>query len=271
MHSPSQILHDRPVSLKHIGGHAGSWDVAMHHHDTWEIIFQRTGHVQTQQGKDVIAMHPGMVLTHPPGVDHADHVSAPYSVYYILAVAPDNISWPRLSYDDAHQSIERTCDTLYREWISDSHGRDTLLYLLTQQLDTLLRRAHQQQELTQQERVVAEAQRILAERYRDAPTVAELARELGLSRTTLYDHFTQLRGQTPAEYVSAIRLRHALGLLHHSRSTLETIADLCGYHSASHLSRHVKTATGKSPGSLRREPISMPVPQPVVNTILTEI
>jgi len=250
-------MHNRPIAFKHIGGHSGAFDVALHHHDTWEIIFQRTGHVHTQQGEDVFEMHPGMVLIHPPGIDHADHVTAHYSLFYIHLDAPDDIDWPRLCYDDVHQSIEKTCDSLYREWVGDSAGREDLLHLLTRQLDILLRRAHQRQELNPQERIVAEAQRILAERYRDAPTIGELARELGLARTTLYEHFTQLHKQTPADYVSAIRLRHALGLLHHTHATLETIADRCGYHSASHLSRHIKAATGKSPGALRRKPLAV--------------
>ena len=245
-------MHNRPATLRHVGGHVGLIDVAPHRHETWEIIFQRTGHVYTQQGADIIAMHPGMILTHPPGVEHADHFSAPYSLFFLLVDAPNDTPWPRLCHDDPHQSIGKTCESLCREWNGDSHGRDTLIALLTQQLDALLRRAQQQQDLTPPERLVADAQRILEERYRDAPSAAELARELGLSRTTLYTHFTQMRGQTPAEYVSAVRLRHALGLIHHSRSTLESIADQCGFHSASHLSRHVKVATGKSPGALRR-------------------
>jgi transcriptional regulator GlxA family with amidase domain len=49
-----------------------------------------------------------------------------------------------------------------------------------------------------------------------------------------------------------IRVRHALNLLRTSDITIEAVALQCGYDSASHLSRHIKRATGKTPGSLRR-------------------
>ena len=41
-------------------------------------------------------------------------------------------------------------------------------------------------------------------------------------------------------------MRHALGLLRGSTLPLESVARQCGYDSASHLSRSVKAATGKT-------------------------
>jgi AraC-like DNA-binding protein len=42
-------------------------------------------------------------------------------------------------------------------------------------------------------------------------------------------------------------VRHALNLLRTSDITIEAVALQCGYDSASHLSRHIKRATGKAP------------------------
>ena len=53
------------------------------------------------------------------------------------------------------------------------------------------------------------------------------------------------------DYLQALRVRSALGMLRNGDAGLETIADACGYDSASHLSRHIKRATGVSPGALR--------------------
>jgi AraC-like DNA-binding protein len=124
--------------------------------------------------------------------------------------------------------------------------------LLAGELDILLRRAYEEQERTSGQRVVAEAQRILEERYRESITMSALAAEIGVSRSSLYAHFVRVHGQTPPGYRLEIRLRRALGLLHHSDMTLDAIADSCGFHSASHLSRHVKAAIGFSPGALRK-------------------
>ena len=56
----------------------------------------------------------------------------------------------------------------------------------------------------------------------------------------------------PRAHLAALRLRFALGQLRTSTLTLESVARLAGYSSASHLSRHVRSATGVSPGELRR-------------------
>ncbi|GAA1572807.1 hypothetical protein GCM10009804_31680 [Kribbella hippodromi] len=48
-----------------------------------------------------------------------------------------------------------------------------------------------------------------------------------------------------------VRLRHALAHIRNSTLPLQAIASLTGYNSASHLSRHIKAATGTAPGALR--------------------
>lgn len=251
MHFDRVFLHERPTNL-HCGLHYGRADVSLHSHAIWEVIYQRTGNIRTLQGEDVFEMHPGMVLIHPPGIPHADYASSPYTLYFFLIDLPAMPPWPRVCSDDQHESIRRVFEAIYRETRSESPDRDAMVALLVSQLDLLLRRAYVEQERTPAERMVAEAQQIIEDRFRDSPTVAEIASEIGVSRSTLYAHFTRLRGQTPPDYLHAVRMRQALWLLRHSRLTLESVADHCGFHSASHLSRHVKSATGKSPGALRK-------------------
>ena len=217
----------------------------------WEVIYQRTGHVNTRQESDIIEMSPGMVLVHPPGVHHADIASTPYTLYFLHISVEGTPHWPRICHDDPHQSIGRICECLCRESVNPAIGRDLMLQLLTVELDILLSRAYEEQKQVPGQRIVAEAQRILEERYRERIRMGALAAEIGVSRSSLYTHFTELRGQTPPDYLLAVRLRHAIGLLHHSDLTLDAIAERCGFNSASHLSRHIKTATGCTPGSLR--------------------
>jgi AraC-like DNA-binding protein len=224
----------------------------LHCHDRWEIIYQRTGHVQTRQDADVISMSPGTVLVHPPGVVHADFASGRYTLYFLQFDTAASPLWPRMCHDDPDLNIGRVCESICREFRADAAGRDTLLGLLTGELDILLRRTYQEQEQSSGRRIVAEAERLLEERYADTIRMSALAREIGVSRSSLYAHFATMCGQTPPDYLLSVRLRHALGLLHHSSLTLDAIAARCGFYSASHLSRHVKDATGVSPGRLRR-------------------
>ncbi|WP_132147799.1 helix-turn-helix transcriptional regulator [Kribbella sp. VKM Ac-2541] len=75
--------------------------------------------------------------------------------------------------------------------------------------------------------------------------------ELGISPSALRACFTRLRGTSPRTSLQNVRLRHALAHIRNSTLPLQAIADLTGYDSVSHLSRHIKSATGAAPGALR--------------------
>jgi AraC-like DNA-binding protein len=123
--------------------------------------------------------------------------------------------------------------------------------LLVEQLDVLLQRAQEQRGLTPNERLIRAAEQIIDERFATTLQIKQVAQELGVSPSHLRAQFLYWRGQSPMAYLQAVRARHAIGLLHTSTHTLETIAGMCGYDSASHLSRMVKRVAGKSPGAVR--------------------
>jgi AraC-like DNA-binding protein len=129
--------------------------------------------------------------------------------------------------------------------------REEMTALLLEQLDILLRRAREQVHLSEIERLVGEAERLLQRRSSGPVTIQQIAGELGVSSSSLRAQFVRLRGQTPSAHLQSVRVQHALALLRNSSAPLQAIAHACGYDSASHLSRHVKRATGTSPGALR--------------------
>jgi len=224
----------------------------MHSHNCWEVIYQRTGRVKTEQAGTIFEMSPGMVLVHPPETPHADWATEHYDIFFLHLDLDHVPGWPQLTFDDDRQSIGRVCDDLCHEYFIGGDRHDRMIAALTTRLDLLLRRAAGAREESPIDRAVATARRLIEERYRDTVTVDALAVEARVSRSTLHAHFARIVGQSPIDYLQAIRLRHALGLLRHTTMTLDTIADHCGFHSASHLSRHVKAATGSAPGALRR-------------------
>jgi transcriptional regulator GlxA family with amidase domain len=120
------------------------------------------------------------------------------------------------------------------------------------QLDLLFRRAHQHETSSDAELLVREAEILMAQRIGSTCTMIEVARELGVSPSSLREKFSKLRGHSPHAYLQQIRVNHALTLLRNSTQTLEAIAIQSGFDSASHLSRTIKRATGHSPGHLRR-------------------
>jgi transcriptional regulator GlxA family with amidase domain len=113
------------------------------------------------------------------------------------------------------------------------------------------------------ERAVREAEWLFEERFARPLTVASVAAEVGLSGSALRAHFARQRNCSPADALQKVRLRQALALLSGSDLTLDRVAAACGYHSASHLSRHVKSATGRAPGKWRRDSESRSLPAPL--------
>lgn len=224
-----------------------------HRHTTWELIYYRSGHIGCVLEDEVVETRPGMVLVIPPRTLHFDRAHTAYSQVYIRLErhAPLDV-WPRTAQDDREGTLGYLFGALAREWsASPTAERTELLGLLVRHLEIILcRKAHEPPDRSAAW-LVREAERLFEARLRDAPTVGELATELAVAPSTLRAHFTRLRGYAPVSYLQRLRLERALELIRSSSLNLEEIAGLCGYCSASHLSRSVKRATGRSPGHFR--------------------
>lgn len=83
-------------------------------------------------------------------------------------------------------------------------------------------------------------------------TVAELAREVGLSRTVLAERFSALLGMPPMAYLAAWRMQRAASLVGEGAATLAQIANEVGYESEASFSRAFKRATGLAPAYWRQ-------------------
>jgi len=83
-------------------------------------------------------------------------------------------------------------------------------------------------------------------------SLPRLAAEAHLSEFHFARMFRLSMGCTVHDWVGARRLDRARALLRGTPLPLADIAAACGYAGASHLSRHVKAATGATPGQFRR-------------------
>jgi AraC family transcriptional regulator len=82
-------------------------------------------------------------------------------------------------------------------------------------------------------------------------TLPQLAAQAHLSEFHFARMFRVSMGCTVHDWVAARRLDRARALLRETALPLADIAAACGYASASHLTRHVKAATGATPGQFR--------------------
>lgn len=83
-------------------------------------------------------------------------------------------------------------------------------------------------------------------------SLPRLAAQAHLSEFHFARMFRASMGCTVHDWVAARRLGRARALLRGTALPLADIAAACGYAGASHLSRHVKAATGATPGQFRR-------------------
>ncbi len=96
-------------------------------------------------------------------------------------------------------------------------------------------------------------------------TVATLASEAGMGRSTFARQFLAAFDMTPMEFVAKTRLYHAANLLRTSRLPIKVIAGSIGFSSRSHFSRAFRDAYGKDPTAFRNEletgtPVDAPRP-----------
>ncbi|MBY6265745.1 AraC family transcriptional regulator [Azospirillum sp. 412522] len=82
-------------------------------------------------------------------------------------------------------------------------------------------------------------------------TVAELAAEMGASRSVFAERFLAVTGVTPVRYVTELRMRLAAQWILRERLSIETAAHRLGYGSQAAFSRAFKRVMGHPPGASR--------------------
>ena len=83
-------------------------------------------------------------------------------------------------------------------------------------------------------------------------TVAELAREAGLSRSSFFERFSRTVGLRPMEYLLAWRMALAKDMLRREGVALDEVASRVGYSSASTFSTAFSRHVGLPPGRYAR-------------------
>jgi AraC-like DNA-binding protein len=99
--------------------------------------------------------------------------------------------------------------------------------------------------------VVGHALRLLHHNPARAWTVAELARETGVSRAALARRFHELVGEPPMTFLTSWRIALAADLLREPGSTIAWVADQVGYGTPFALSAAFKRVRGVSPQQYR--------------------
>lgn len=222
-----------------------------HSHACWELAYYRSGSIRCTIDGAELETAPGTLLITPPKIVHSEAALTAYENLWVSVDAPPDVNWPRVLQDDRDRQMGEIFAWLLREWHDDRVNRSDMIGCLLWQLDILIRRQAGGIHLSAGEQAVARAEEFMETHFASKPSMEQIAKAAGLAPSTLREYFYRYRGHAPGEHLRRLRLRYALSLLRGSNMKLDAIAELCGYDSASHMSRHVKRATAMSPGCFR--------------------
>jgi AraC family transcriptional regulator len=82
-------------------------------------------------------------------------------------------------------------------------------------------------------------------------SATQIARLVGVSRTTLYKKFTAATGRTPAQYLLEQQLKEACRMLREDDATVAAVAGACGFGSAQVFTRCFRRHLGRTPAAYR--------------------
>jgi len=102
------------------------------------------------------------------------------------------------------------------------------------------------------DRQVGRALALIHEHPSRSWTIEMLADEVALSRSALYERFSQLIGQPPMQYLTQWRMQIAGNLLRQTRAPVLSIALDVGYESEASFTRAFKRLVGTPPGAWRK-------------------
>lgn len=266
---PRQEMRRRDFELQHKQDFHLK-DVALHHHDFFEIYFLIAGDVTYLIDSKIVHVMPGDLLLISPRELHQVCIQPEMSAYerYVLWVDPavikrlsTEISDLSLGLEQGHNQlrlssqdrsrIQNLLESLHREADSADYGADLLREsLLTLLLVTVNRLASQQgswmDEDSHTNQAVAQIVGYVNLHYGETITLDQLAEQFYVSKYHLSREFSRQMGISIYQYIQKKRLLIARQLLDQGKRPNE-VYPLCGFNDYTCFYRAFKSEYGISP------------------------
>lgn len=266
---PRQEMHRRDFELQHKQDFQLK-DVALHHHDFFEIYFLIAGDVTYLIDSKIVHVMPGDLLLISPQVLHQVCIQPEMSAYerYVLWVDPTMLrrmstensdlasglapahNQLRLSSQDRSR-VQDLLQALHRESESSDYGADLLRESLLTQILVLVNRLATQQgswmdEDSHTNRAVAQIAGYVNLHYNEPITLDQLAEQFFVSKYHLSREFSRQMGISIYHYIQKKRLLVARQLLDQGKRPNE-VYPLCGFNDYTCFYRAFKAEYGLSP------------------------
>ena len=158
-----------------------------------------------------------------------------------------------------HAWLKSTLEQLSNEYETATPGNEVIVDRLTEVLLVELIRINFGRSETAgfvralYDKPIAKTLALMHEKPAENWTLESLASEAAMSRSAYAARFKELVGQTMFEYLTAVRMQRAQGLLRDSGLSLPKIAERVGYTSRLAFSKAFKRLTGTTPSRYRRQ------------------
>lgn len=239
-----------------------------HFHDCHQIIFILKGKVEFCINGTVLPAEAGCAVILSRYADHAFrilsreyercilqldpaivHLQSP--VYSLLTDRPDGFC-PVVDVSARQETVAG----LFRQLLSEHTGqhsfRREMERLLVEQLLITLWRCTGLALRTDGSDIVTHIKRLLETRFSQPYTLEGLARQYGVSVSSLSHRFRAVTGTSVMEYLHACRMAHARRLLAETELSIGAIVEACGFSDGSNFSRTFKAQNGMTPTAFRR-------------------
>lgn len=272
---PRQIMEKRTFEIFHYKSPRQA-NVAIHHHDFYEVYFFMGGSVEYRVEGRVYHLTPGDLLLIGPMELHQAFVQADECPYERIVLWIDRTYLEECSQEDCNltqcfdpalplhtnllhlssaqkKEITRILSALVEENYSASFGADICAKgLFLQLLTSINRLALQRQPDTLQEvypSLIEKITRYLSENYAQPLTLEEIAKQFYVNKYYLSHTFRKVTGTSPYKYLQLKRLLIAREMLLSGKPSGE-VARMCGFSDYTGFYRAFRAQYGVSPRAI---------------------
>lgn len=247
-----------------------NWRCSAHTQKYWTVFYviEGTNRLRIEGGPE-IQMKPGSIGWLTPRLRHSGQYGPEprhrllWVCFKLAAVENRHPEWnlsrsldrPRFAHDLMH--LERCFYAVTREATTPSIHQACGLRLALDALVLEVVRAVEEPgnipSLLSVHPAISKALRVLETGFRKKWTLNALAKEVGLSKSSLAERFNLEAGYTIHRFLNKVRIRHAEKLLSESDLTIADIATDTGFTTIQHFSRVFKEINGLPPIDFRRQ------------------
>ena len=221
-----------------------------HVHNRPYFCVVRQGGFLEVSGRRRIDHSTGDMIFHPSGEEHANEFSGSGAECF-------NVEIPEMLVRelpvDARTFRQATLRRLFARLHDELASSDRSSLVVEGLVYQALGEAFQRDRTVVPESALENARRLLSAGLEERWTIAEVARNVGMSPVSLARGFRRRFGMTIAAYIRAVRIEAACQQLRDHSLTLAEIALSTGFSDQSHFSRVFHRQTGVSPGRYRRQ------------------